>query len=331
MSAREPAPTLAHGHDGTGERLEGGPEGPRFPDEGRPDFGGLWLAAGYLVGWIPVFVLINLVVVLMLVGHFVVLHGAAGAGQALVESVAGDASAIPAWILVATLAIQFPAMVALVPVVQWAVDRLWYRDRAGSSRPEGWGPVWALRPASRAAWVLGGVLGLTAGIFPGWIAEQLRSLLPFDLGALDMIQSALTEGWWPWQVGMALGVAVGAPLAEEFVFRGFLWDALERWLPPVGVWIGTSLVFAAYHMDPVQGLALIPTALVLGWVRWQGGSIWPCVLLHAVNNSLGVAAAHLASSGAEAESSLPFALGALTVTVSLCGALWVLTRDDTTP
>ena len=96
----------------------------------------------------------------------------------------------------------------------------------------------------------------------------------------------------------------GVGLAEELIFRGFLWALVERAVNAVrgrftgvspdegltlATWIAffvTSIAFAMFHMDPIQSTALIFTAFILGWLRMVSRSIWPCIVLHFVNNTL---------------------------------------------
>lgn len=80
-------------------------------------------------------------------------------------------------------------------------------------------------------------------------------------------------------------VIVGlAPLLEEFAFRGWMQQPLERRLGP-GPAIGlTSIVFALMHFQP-EGIPIRMIAgVVLGYTVWITRSIWAGVALHAVWN-----------------------------------------------
>jgi len=225
---------------------------------------------------------------------------------------------IPPGVLATTLLVQFAIMAGLVPlteaVVRWTwrggseVDASW-RQRVAWGRPRVW------------AWVPMGVIGLTAGWLPGWLADQLRQLAPWlDLGAVESLQAALVEGPLLARVTLWIGVGVAAPVVEELVFRGFMWEALRRALPPWATWLGTSVLFAAYHIDPAQALPLLFTALALGWVRWTTGSLWPCIGVHALNNGLGVFAAHL---GVQEAAPLGIVVAHALLTLTACGQLYV--------
>jgi hypothetical protein len=43
------------------------------------------------------------------------------------------------------------------------------------------------------------------------------------------------------------------------------------------------------HLDPVRLPAVLFMGVVLGWLAWRSGSLWPAVAAHAANNGLGAA------------------------------------------
>jgi uncharacterized protein len=82
---------------------------------------------------------------------------------------------------------------------------------------------------------------------------------------------------------------VVAPIGEEFLFRGFVFNALRNWR---GVGTGaliTGLLFGAVHVGSAPLLDLAPLA-VLGFslclLYHYTGSLYPCIAFHALNNSL---------------------------------------------
>jgi len=98
-------------------------------------------------------------------------------------------------------------------------------------------------------------------------------------------------------VGAAIFVCVVAPIAEEFFFRGFVFGALRHWHVRVagrdlGTWaaaVATGILFGLVHAGSAGSQYLIPLAFfgfVLCLVRWRTGSLYPCMALHSVNNSL---------------------------------------------
>ena len=118
----------------------------------------------------------------------------------------------------------------------------------------------------------------------GWTAligaQDARDQLPDELG-VDESNVAL--------VSAAILVCVIAPIAEEFFFRGFFFTALRSWK---GVWpaaIATGLIFGAIHGGSSDPAFLLPLgffgfALCLLYVKT--GSLYPCIAIHSINNSL---------------------------------------------
>ncbi len=188
------------------------------------------------------------------------------------------------------------------------------RERMGLERPS---PIWLATGALGA---------LTIWTFPTWVATQLIEALPGFSSNLELITELLLSGPPTGRAVLAFSIVVTAPLCEELIFRGYAWSLLERALPPAAVWIGTSLLFAAYHLDPIHSLSLLPTALFLGWLRWVSGSVWPAVVAHFVNNALATSVAMLLPPDAlDALSLVPSVLG-LGASVTVAAGGWALHR-----
>ena len=88
-----------------------------------------------------------------------------------------------------------------------------------------------------------------------------------------------------------------APIAEEFFFRGFVFGALRRMDVVIagrniGVWIAaiiTGILFGLAHTGSASPQYLVPLGFLgfmLCIVRWRTGSLYPCMALHSINNSL---------------------------------------------
>lgn len=86
-------------------------------------------------------------------------------------------------------------------------------------------------------------------------------------------------------VGMALVVA---PMAEEFIFRGYLYGVAKRYLGPVTALALTSLLFAALHGHVASLPALFVLAVCLGLAYEITGSLLVPVAAHSAFNALQV-------------------------------------------
>jgi membrane protease YdiL (CAAX protease family) len=79
-------------------------------------------------------------------------------------------------------------------------------------------------------------------------------------------------------------------VAEELLFRGVLQGALGRTL--VGSMIA-GVAFAAFHVDPVHIVGVLPLGLFLSWVAYRSSTL-VSMFAHVANNSLAVFSIHSA-------------------------------------
>jgi membrane protease YdiL (CAAX protease family) len=79
-----------------------------------------------------------------------------------------------------------------------------------------------------------------------------------------------------------------APFCEEIFFRGFVFAGFLRAMSPGWAIFLSALVFAVAHADPGSFAVLFFIGLALALLRWRTNSLWPSVLLHLLNNGLGV-------------------------------------------
>lgn len=137
---------------------------------------------------------------------------------------------------------------------------------------------------------------LAVGIYLllSWANEALVSVWPEAWGgawlrnwgkASQEAQSTLIEGANLWVLFLTVGVLT--PIAEELFFRGALmgWMMLRRF-PRWTVILLPALLFAVMHLNPMGMLQIFFLALLLGYLRWASGSLWPSVGLHICNNIL---------------------------------------------
>ncbi len=205
-----------------------------------------------------------------------------------------------------------PATLALVTIVQYAAMAVVAiaTCRIAVRRPR---EALALLPMRDRTHVIdGAIAGLaTLGVAAGVGALLLETFPGWDTGGLEQLGEAFTTGPLGPRLALAVAVTVGAPIAEEFVFRGVLWDLLKRRMSERAVFVTTSLVFAAWHLSPFHALTLVPTALLFGWLRLKTGSLVPSMVAHAVNNGMGAALLLTAGADTEAEFQLlPFLFAA---------------------
>jgi membrane protease YdiL (CAAX protease family) len=146
------------------------------------------------------------------------------------------------------------------------------------------GIVGALRPRWRDLWFL--ALGAAAQVL---INLAYRPFHPRHLdGPTRALFLHLSTGG---VVVLGVGVLVGAPLAEELLFRGLLVTALRRALPtarwtvPV-ILVSSGLLFALAHGEWLQLPGLAALGVLLAGVYLRESRVLPCILTHAGFNAV---------------------------------------------
>lgn len=89
-------------------------------------------------------------------------------------------------------------------------------------------------------------------------------------------------------------LVVLAPLAEELLFRGFMYSSLKKALPIWGAVVVTSGLFAAGHLAEggssgplyIGAIDTFALSLILIYLREKTGRIWASVTLHALKNTI---------------------------------------------
>lgn len=106
----------------------------------------------------------------------------------------------------------------------------------------------------------------------------------------DFMMDAYSSAKFPPLLWIALIVA--APLFEETFFRGFMFTGIQHSrLGTVGAVLVTSLVWAMIHLQyDLYGISFIFVGgLLLGYVRFRTGSIYPPIAMHAFMNLVATA------------------------------------------
>jgi membrane protease YdiL (CAAX protease family) len=129
-------------------------------------------------------------------------------------------------------------------------------------------------------------------ILPGFMlgADAIQSAFLWVIGQKPQEGTAVLTGIFanfPWPL-TALAIAVGPAVVEEFWCRGFIGRGLSaRFGLPVGV-LFTSGMFALMHVDPLQLIVFTLMGAYLHFVYLATRCIWMPILLHALNNGIGI-------------------------------------------
>ncbi|WP_411845151.1 CPBP family intramembrane glutamic endopeptidase [Roseibacillus persicicus] len=151
-------------------------------------------------------------------------------------------------------------------------------------------------------------------VFPAWLIGMILIGLivsPFqsEKSVADQAQIAgMVEGT-NWLIFLLLGVSVGAPFFEEFLFRGLLHEGLRQsFLGPIGSGILTAAFFSVLHaqyQDPAAFLMLFLLGGLFTLARELTGSLWIAIVMHAIQNTVVTGMMFLALNGYIPEDQMP--------------------------
>jgi membrane protease YdiL (CAAX protease family) len=107
-----------------------------------------------------------------------------------------------------------------------------------------------------------------------------------------------------------------APVAEELIFRGVIFEKSKRVLPLVYANILQALLFGLMHFNIVQSSYAFILGLFLGFVCYKRKSILASIYLHFVINLAGVLPNILFSNESESQSALNVPIAILVAVIS---------------
>lgn len=169
--------------------------------------------------------------------------------------------------------------------------------------------VWLRRKAQRPSALHFGVRRVNLPILLWGVAVLLASsvvleplLLLFPKEEYQNVTDMVGLGGWA-----ILSVVVCAPILEEILFRGLIFESCrERFGSGAAVLI-SALLFGLVHGVPVQIINAFVVGLIFGYIYLRTGSLLSVIILHAINN--GIAYISLAFFGDAADTTLRDLIG----------------------
>ena len=133
---------------------------------------------------------------------------------------------------------------------------------------------------------IGGAFMIT-GFFPinVVLASGLMKLFP---ASTDNVETAFAGIMGDNICAALLVIALAPAVCEEMLFRGMILHSLKARYRAVSAIAITSVLFGFYHMSLVKFVPTGLLGLVLCYVVWRTGSIYPAMLMHFLNNAYSV-------------------------------------------
>jgi len=84
---------------------------------------------------------------------------------------------------------------------------------------------------------------------------------------------------------LIFAIVIMAPIVEEVLFRGFLQNALAKYVPFWAAILLSSFLFAVVHLQPYAIPGLMSLSLAFGYLYHRTGSLRTNIILHMANNA----------------------------------------------
>jgi membrane protease YdiL (CAAX protease family) len=160
------------------------------------------------------------------------------------------------------LMLGFLAMLSVIPGVLWVARSAW---------GEHWRRALPLAPVGAAILV--------------WTTLCVLASIPLKLAWFLVLERTIGLPDLPdpmSSVGV-LGVLLGAPIAEEILFRGYGLARIRELGGPWRALLFTAVVFALVHSWAKWPIIFLD-GLFWGWLVLRTGSLWPAFMGHFINN-----------------------------------------------
>lgn len=167
------------------------------------------------------------------------------------------------------------SLVVVLGMPWWLLRQRTTKRDLGVNRWLSWADI-GLAPAGFVVYFLASALTvyLATLVIPGFDLEQAQ-----DVGFRNISQS--------YELLLAfVTLVVAAPLAEELLFRGYLYGKLKKAVP---IWVAmliTSVLFGFVHGQLNVAIDVFVLSMVMCGLREITGSIWAGTLLHALKNAV---------------------------------------------
>jgi membrane protease YdiL (CAAX protease family) len=172
-------------------------------------------------------------------------------------------------------AVVYVLTLAIVVGVPWALKRRTTKEDIGLTRLPSWMDI-LLAPAGFVVYfIISSVIVLcVTKLFPGFNTDQAQATGFENISQrYEYILAFVT-------------LVIIAPVAEEILFRGYLYGKLKKRAPIWVAALGTSVLFGAIHGQWNVGVDVFALSLVLCTLREVTGNIWAGMLVHMLKNGV---------------------------------------------
>ena len=95
-----------------------------------------------------------------------------------------------------------------------------------------------------------------------------------------------TDGSWSRILLLVFAIGITPGICEEVLFRGSVLSGFRKQMPGFTAVVLTAFLFAIMHMSIHRLIPTFMLGVMLGYLTWRSGSIFPSMLAHATNNGI---------------------------------------------
>ena len=185
----------------------------------------------------------------------------------VLKTASGAFTALTFWLLIVADIVSAALIVALV--------LSFYKEKLSSI-----GLTTKKLPKALLYGVVGFVVAFIAAAIVGYPIEQYFGV---DATQQALSQSATVQTLVP--IVILSGIII-APIAEEIVFRGYLYKAFRDRFKPWYAIVMSAALFSAIHLEPLAAVQLFVIGIVLAYVYEKTDNLMAPIALHMLNNAV---------------------------------------------
>jgi len=139
-------------------------------------------------------------------------------------------------------------------------------------------------------WVGGGILLATPMVLflSEWVRSEWLEPIFGEMKEQEVVDSLKNTSGLSLKIGMIVSACIVAPIAEEVIFRGYIYSVLKRFSNPLFAMVVAGALFAAVHLNLPALLPLWMFAIILTLSYELSGSLWVPIGIHAGFNTVSV-------------------------------------------
>ena len=154
-----------------------------------------------------------------------------------------------------------------------------------------------------ACWTAG--MFLVSVLFTGFYTVIIRHLgIEILLPPEDYSDILLDDSWFAVSF---IALVLWTPFTEEVFFRGFIYEGFSQTFGDSKAILLSAGIFSLFHILAGPGV-LIPifvSGLALAFLYHRTGSLWPCIVVHSIQNSFAVIASFVKVDGPNLSAIIP--------------------------